>query len=109
MFRIVDWDNYYRFLVSPAGTFLLEKKVAGTWTTLKGWTSHEAIHTGPGTNKVAVKASGTQLTFFVNGQQVYQTIDGSLVGGQIGVGCGSYAGNTALHVAFDNIEVWSLP
>ncbi|GAB4305486.1 MAG: hypothetical protein Kow0097_03910 [Candidatus Bipolaricaulota bacterium] len=109
MFRIVDWNNYYRFMVSPTGTFRLEKRVAGTWTTLKGWTAHDAIHTGPGTNRVAVKASGSQLTFFVNGEQVYQTTDDSLVGGQIGVGCGSYAENTTLHATFDNIEVWSLP
>lgn len=109
LFRIVDWNNYYRFLVSPAGTFRLEKKVAGTWTTLKDWTAHEAIHTGPGTNKVAVKASGSQLTFFVNDQQVFETTDDSLVGGQIGLGCGSYPENTTLHVAFDNIEVWAVP
>ncbi len=109
MFRIVDWDNYYRFLISPHGTFSLEKRVGGTWTVLKGWTSHAAIHTGPGTNRIAVLASGSQLTFFVNEQQVFQTTDDSLAGGQIGLGCGSFAGNTTLHIAFDNIEVWSLP
>lgn len=109
MFRFTNWDNYYRFLISPAGTFCLEKKVAGTWTTLKGWTAHAAIHTGPATNKVAVVASGSQLVFFVNDQQVLQTSDDSLAKGEIGLGCGSYLGNTTLHIAFDNIEVWSLP
>lgn len=109
LFRVVDWDNYYRFFVTPGGTFALEKRVAGTWTTLKGWTSHEAIHRGPGINRVSVVARGSQFTFFVNGQQVYQTTDDSLIGGQIGLGCGSHTGNTPLHVTFDNIEVWSLP
>lgn len=94
LFRVVDWDNYYRFFVTPGGTFALEKRVAGTWTTLKGWTSHEAIHRGPGINRVSLVAQGSQLTFFVNGQQVYQTSDDSLGGGQIGVGCGSHTGNT---------------
>jgi hypothetical protein len=108
MFRIVDWDNYYRFLVSPAGTFSVDKRVGGTWTTLKGWTAHGAIYTGPGVNKVAVVANGPQLTFFVNDQQVYQATDDSLAEGQIGLGCGSYEGNTTVHITFDNIEVWSL-
>ncbi|MBC7222620.1 DUF1080 domain-containing protein [Candidatus Bipolaricaulota bacterium] len=109
LFRVTDWNNYYSFEISPAGTYRLLKVVAGAWTTLKGWTAHDAIQKGPETNKVAVRAVGSQLTFFVNGQQVYQTTDDSLVGGQIGLGCGSYAGNTTLHIAFDNIEVWSVP
>ncbi len=106
LFRIADWNN---FQISPAGTFRFLKLFTGEVTSLKGWTEHGTINKKLGINKVAVRAVGSRLTFFVNGQQVYQTADDSLAGRQIGLGCGFYARNTALHISFDNIEVWSIP
>lgn len=106
IFRFVNWDNYYQFWVSPAGTFHVRKVVNGANTTLEGWTSHDAITSE--LNKISVVADGSTLVFRVNGQEVFRTTDATHVGGNIGVRGYSWPDNT-MHVTFDNIEVWSLP
>lgn len=108
IFRLTNWDNYYQFWVSPAGTFHVRKVVAGEFITIEGWTSHDAITVGTGVNKVAVVADGSSLVFRVNGQEVFRTTDTAHVGGNIGVRGNSWSDNT-MHVTFDNVEVWSLP
>lgn len=109
IFRFVDWDNYYEFYVSPVGTFRVRKIAGGTWTNLTDqFDGDDAIHTGPGTNRLAVVANGSNLVFSINGQQVFQTTDASHPAGRIGVKGFSWPDST-MHVAFDNIEVWSIP
>lgn len=108
VFRFVDWDNYYEFLVSPAGTFRLRKQVAGVWEDIAGWTSHEAINAGVNANHLTVIAQGTSITCLVNSVEVLDATDSSFNSGQIGVVALSYSGNTTLRAAFDNIEVHSV-
>ncbi len=105
VFRFVDWDNYYEFLVSPAGTFKLRKQVGGVWEDIVGWTGHDAVNTGEGTNHLTVIATGNNLVCLVNETEVRDVIDSSFASGQIGVVALSYSGNTVMRVAFDNIEV----
>jgi len=108
IFRFVDWENYYEFLVSPAGTFRLRKQVADTWEDIVGWTSHDAVTQGAGTNHLTVRAQGTSITCLVNGQEVADVTDTSFDSGRIGVCALSYTGNTLMRVAFDNVEVHSV-
>ncbi len=109
LFRFVDWSNHYVFLVSPSGFFTLRKVVGGDWETLKSWTSHDAVRQGEAVNRLSVTASGNDIVLNVNGQEVFRTADPGPPAGGIGVRGSSSEGNTTMHVAFDNIEVWSLP
>jgi len=108
IFRFVDWENYYEFLVSPAGTFKLRKQVDDTWEDIVGWTDHESITQGVGTNHLTVLAQGTSITCFVNGEEVLDVSDSSFSSGRIGVCALSYTGNIMMRVAFDDIEVHSV-
>jgi hypothetical protein len=109
IFRLVDWDNYYEFLVSPAGTFKFRKQVENNWVDITGWTSSDAIVQGVGTNHLTVVADGSLITLYVNDEQVYSGNDSSFSTGQIGVAVLSYTDNVEwMHVAFDNITVQAL-
>ena len=108
IFRFVDWDNYYEFLVSAAGTCKLRKQANDVWEDIVGWTSNAAITAGVGTNHLTVVAQGSSIVCLVNGEEVLNETDSSFAFGQIGVVGLSYSGNAIMRVAFDNIEVHSL-
>jgi hypothetical protein len=108
IFRFVDWDNYYEFLVSPAGSFKLRKQVEGVWEDIVGWTNNAAVTTGVGTNHLTVVAQAGSIVCLVDGEEVLDETDSSFSSGQIGVVGLSYSGNVVMRVAFDNIEVHSL-
>jgi len=108
VFRFVDWENYYEFLVSPAGTFKLRKQLADAWVDIEGWTSHDAIRQGVATNTLAVIAEGSSITCYVNEEEVFSTSDSSFASGQIGLVAVSYSGNTVMRAAFDDVEVYSV-
>lgn len=108
LFRFVDWDNYYEFLVSAAGTHKLRKQVNDVWEDIVGWTSNAAITAGVGTNHLTVVAQGGSIVCLVNGEEVLDEMDSSFSSGQIGVVALSYSENVVMRVAFDDIEVHSL-
>lgn len=108
VFRSADWDNFYFFLVSPAGTYTIRKEVGGAVTTLAGWEPTDAIYKGAATNHLTVRADGSTLTFLINGTQVKQLVDASVSSGDLGIRAQIYNGATNAHMAFDNIVVTEL-
>ena len=108
LFRVADWDNLYGFRVSPAGTYYIWKEVAGTFTALVEWTASDAINEGPATNHLTVRASGSTLIFFINGEQVDQVVDSSTSSGDVGLHARTYDTVTNAHMSFDNLVVTEL-
>ncbi len=108
LFRAADWDNFYFFLVSPAGTYTIRKEVGGAVTTLVAWTPTDAIDQGAATNHLTVQADGGDLTFLINGTQVQHLVDVSVASGDVGIRAQAYNGATNAHMAFDNIVVTEL-
>jgi len=108
LLRAADWDNFYYFLISPAGTYTIGKEVGGTVTTLVAWTSTDAAYKGAATNHLTVRADGATLTFLINGAQVQQLVDASIASGDVGIRAQIYNGATNAHMAFDNIVVTEL-
>ena len=108
LFRAANWDNFYYFLVSPAGTYTIHKEVGGTDSVLVGWTAADAIYEGATTNHLTVRADGSTLTFLINGQQVKQLIDASIPSGDVGIRAQIYDGATDAHMSFDDIVVTEL-
>jgi len=108
LFRVADWDNFYFFMISPAGTYTIRKEVGGTVTTLVAWTNSDVINKGTATNHLTVQADGSTLVFLINGQQVEQLEDTSVTVGDIGIYARTYDGATNAHMSFDNIIVTKL-
>lgn len=108
MFRYQDRDNTYRYLTSYNGEYTLLKAVSGKWDTLVDWTWSPHIITGTGTNHLRVVCRGSEITMYVNGHYLDTITDHSLSAGKPGVHVGTFE-EPNVHVAFDNLMVWSVP
>ena len=103
-------NNFYLFYVSQAGSYQLFLCPGNTCRQLVASTPSAAINKGPNaTNLVAVVATGTSITLYVNKQQVTSVNDTTFSHGQIGVVASPFA--TAGHpteVVYSNARVWTL-
>ncbi len=107
LFRFASSEHMYLFQVSPAGTFQIGKWVANTWATLTAWTTSAAINNGATENHLTVIADGTSLTFLINGTEVADLADSSILAGYVGVAVSSYS-DAAIEESFDNLVVREL-
>jgi hypothetical protein len=73
----------------------------GQQTALVSWTPSSAIHSGAETNELEVRARGSELTFYINGQYVDRITDRDNFKGGI---AGLYTSDTA-EIAFDDLEI----
>jgi uncharacterized protein YlbG (UPF0298 family) len=73
----------------------------GEQTALVPWTASRIIRTGTNSNQLEVRAKGSELTFFINGQYVDRITDSENFKGGI---AGLYTSDTA-EVAFDDLEI----
>lgn len=113
LFRFVDGQNYYRFLVTQTGYFTVQKFVAGIGTDLMPWTQTSALNlAAESTNRLALLVDGSQITLLINEQVVGQIADAVLLdeatSGAIGLTVSS-SDTPGVHVAFDNLDFWPLP
>jgi hypothetical protein len=69
-----------------------------------------AIHVGVNQqNKIAVKASGNSMTFYINEQQIAQALDtpsGTYMEGTIGLAAYPNIGTVA-HIAYTKATLWT--
>lgn len=103
LFRYQDPLNYYRFImvqdVNNKGPFqLLQKRVNGTFTTLKQWYPKLAIPAGWFAVTADVRAE--KITIYLNGVEWGSVADSDLSEGAIGFMC--YANDGA---SFDSVSV----
>ena len=77
------------------------KHKAGEQTTLVPWTKSSVIRSGTNPNQLEVRARGTELSFYINGQYVDRITDTENF--KRGV-AGLYTSDTA-EVAFDDLEI----
>lgn len=106
-FRRTAEGNYGVFIVTDSGIFLADLFYNGDWETLVPPTSSTAIASGQ-FNRLAVKAIGPRLSFYINGQQVAEAEEPRLVEGQVGVSVGLREGQQAVF-KFDNFEIRPAP
>ena len=79
---------------------IIEHK-GGEQKALVPWTASRIIRTGTNSNQLEVRAKGSELTFFINGQYVDRITDSENFKGGI---AGLYTSDTA-EVAFDDLEI----
>jgi hypothetical protein len=76
------------------------KHKAGVQTTVVPWTRSSAILSGTTANQLEVRARGSELSFYINGQYVNRITDNEIKKGVAGF----YTSGTS-EVAFDNLEI----
>jgi hypothetical protein len=105
IFRCQDDDNFYRFLVSPNGNYVIGARLDGKWVDMPRWMMSEYIEKGYNTNHLKVVCKGNQIEVYVNGHFLTSVVDDSFADGYIGGMIGT--NEPGAHVAFDNLKVYS--
>jgi hypothetical protein len=89
--------NQYRFLIS-GGWYAVEQSIDDMPLALATWAEHSAVRPGA-VNRLKVRALDGELTFYINGVEVYRHADELPHSGAFGL----YA-CARVKVAFDNVE-----
>jgi hypothetical protein len=108
VFRLLDTDNFYKFLVDEIGYFQLQKRVNGEYSDIIEWTLTDAVDDAEGAiNRIGILAEGTTLAFSFNGVVIAQVDDADLTSGAIALTIQSYSSPEG-HSTFDNLNLWRL-
>jgi len=93
----------YALLISTDAEpkYEIVKHKGGAQTELVAWTKSSAIKSGSEENELEVRARGSELTFYINGQYVDRITDNENFKGGI---AGLYTSDTA-EIAFDDLEI----
>jgi transcriptional regulator with XRE-family HTH domain len=109
-FRDGDKNGYYYFRICQDSAYEVHKyfSYSGPDYTVIQSSRSSAIRTGLGQqNKMAVVASGSAMTFYVNEQQIDQEQDSSYTWGHIALIATPYYGHVT-DVAYSNAKLWTL-
>ncbi|MGH9929094.1 MAG: hypothetical protein ACREA9_07690 [Pyrinomonadaceae bacterium] len=97
-----DLEDYALLIYTgPEPKYEIVKHKGGEQTALVAWTRSSVIRTGTDTNELEVRARGSELTFYINGQYVDRITDSENFKGGI---AGLYTSDTA-EIAFDDLEI----
>jgi hypothetical protein len=107
LFRMQDGGSFYRFAITGAGFFVVERRDGDDgWQRLtRDWIESPAIRQGlNATNQLRVQAVGAQISVYVNGELLHQVVDNRYSQGTIAVEAGTF-GPGQTRAAFDNLVV----
>jgi len=108
VFRHVDTENYYVYLVSSDGYYALRKLEEGEWVDILPWAKTDQLDIDEdATNRIGVFAQGNQIALIINEQVVDAVQDDTFSGGQIALAAGSFE-EAGVEIAFDNLDLWDL-
>ena len=113
IFRRIDENNYYRFLINRDGEYSFQKIIDGEddddESTIIDWTSSPLIIKGTNTNTIGVKCEGVTFTFYSKNKEITHCTDSTFATGGIalvaGVGSNKDDDNK---FSFDNLKIWNL-
>ena len=106
VFCSADSDNYYRIAIFPDATYSVDKKVAGSFTTIKVRTYTSYLNAGlDALNEISVtQTTPNNFEIFMNGTSVATFNDTSFTGGEAGFAV--YVGAEAYeHFPSDPVDV----
>jgi hypothetical protein len=108
VFRLVDPDNFYKFMLDEIGYFQLQKRVDGEYSDVIEWEVTEfADASEEAVNRIGILAQGSNLAFVLNGTVIAQVEDADLTAGAIALAIQTYSTPEG-HSTFDNFELWDL-
>jgi len=104
----VEPDNheFYLFGITADGYYQIYKRSSDGWTELVGWRSSREINGDGEWDLLRVEASGSTISFLVNGEPLATVDDDSFSAGTIALYAQNYQ-DSHIHVAFDNLTVWT--
>jgi antitoxin component YwqK of YwqJK toxin-antitoxin module len=85
LFGFKDWDNYFQFLISGNGMYMINSKFEGINLEISKWTSSEFINKGSARNQLKVIKIDDKFIFSINGQVVMRGESSSLRGNNFGM------------------------
>jgi hypothetical protein len=103
-FRVLNSDNYYRFVIGEDQSFSVSLIEKGEWLELLSWKSTDLVRPGA-VNQVAVLAKGAHYQFFINNGLAYEVDDDRLSDGWVGIIADVWGENKA-EFEFDNFQVY---
>ena len=96
--------RYYVFEVGDRGEVGAWRRDDDRWVDLVPWTKSPAVFAGGASNRLDVRATGSQFTFSVNDNPVAQVTDDTLAAGAVGV----FAGGDGNQVQVERFTVTGL-
>jgi regulator of RNase E activity RraB len=106
-FRGSSTEDHYLFEIDNEGFIVLLALADADWEVPIDYTESSAI-TPNGPNQLMVKAVGSSLTFFINGEEVAALEDDVLEAGSIGLAVDSYDEGGEVLVSVDRVMVREL-
>ncbi len=103
VFREQDLDNYYCFLVSGDGGYMLQKRVNGVFTTIIKKTTSATIKKDNTYNRLGVICKGNQIELLCNGSHLATAMDNSFSEGWVGIIV--HSASPPATATFDNFKV----
>ncbi len=110
LFRMQSSGEFYRFVITGNGQFVVEKRLAsGEWQRLTDeWQDSSLINVGYNMpNRLRVVADGSNFFFYINDELVAQATDANYGRGLIALDAGTF-NQPGLRVAFDNLTIREL-
>lgn len=106
VFRAVDAQSYYAFLVNCQGRIALERVLKGSPAMLSDWSLTSQVQ--PGLTqplKIGVWTQGSTIRIYLNNQLQYEVVNSSYNGGGIGF-FAQASGDSAVSVNFSEIKAY---
>lgn len=85
IFGFKDWNNYYQFLISEYGSYIILGQFEGVNIKISEWTKSKAINIGNKRNLLKVMKFEDEFIFSINGDVVERTKSKNLRGNNIGI------------------------
>jgi S1-C subfamily serine protease len=85
IFGFKDWNNYYQFLISEYGSYVISGQFEGVNIKIADWTKSTAINTGNQRNKLKVMKFDDEFIFSINGYIVERPKSQDLRGNNVGI------------------------
>ncbi|HMX00901.1 MAG TPA: trypsin-like peptidase domain-containing protein [Cyclobacteriaceae bacterium] len=84
-FGFKDWGNYFQFLISEYGSYLILERLEGIDIRLKEWTRSDAINTGNERNHLKIIKLDDTFIFSINGRVIEKLKAKDLRGNNFGM------------------------
>ena len=88
IFGFKDWNNYYQFLISEYGSYIILGQFEGVNIKICEWTKSNAINIGNKRNLLKVMKFEDEFIFSINGEVVERPKSKDLRGNNIGITAG---------------------
>ena len=85
IFGFKDWNNYYQFLISEHGSYMISGQFEGVNIKIREWTKSSAINIGNKRNFLKIMKFDDEFIFSINGEVVERPKSNVLRGNNIGI------------------------